>query len=323
MVVLIAMFVDKVVGDPQGLPHPVIFIGRWISYWERKWNLAPYSSHPRTRLALGACLTFLTVGLSWFIPFLVLHWIYHIQRIVWMILNIWLISTTIAWKGLADAGKSVYHALTQQGLEAARIEVAMIVGRDTEHLSESEVIRATVETVAENIVDAIVSPVFFGVLGGAPLALAFRAANTLDSMVGYRNERYFYFGRASARLDDVLNYLPARLTIILLSAAVYVSRLSLKGAWNMLRRDSPHHPSPNAGIPESMVAGALSVRLGGTNFYQGVVSERATMGDSVRPLSSMDILTTMTLMHRVSWYIVILIGLMIGGGLLCQNGCHF
>lgn len=320
IVVFLALLIDKLVGDPKWFPHPVIFMGKWISFWERKWNRPPYTGQPRQRLLLGAVLTVSTVGLSWSVTFVLLHWLHEFSPIVSTTLNVLLISTTIAWKGLLDAGRNVYTALTKQGLLAARQEVGRIVGRDTDHLTDSEVVRATVETLAENIVDAIVSPVFFGILGGAPLAFAYRAANTLDSMVGYKNERYQFFGRPSARLDDVLNYIPARLTVFLLFLAIGLARLSFRQAWVALRRDARRHPSPNSGIPEAMVAGALSVQLGGTNVYGGVISQRAPMGQALRPLSTKDIVLTLRLVNLVSFSLVVISCLMAGGFVLWQDG---
>ncbi|EPZ43217.1 adenosylcobinamide-phosphate synthase CbiB [Alicyclobacillus acidoterrestris] len=294
-----AMLADCVLGDPPRIPHPVVIIGKWIAWADRAWNQQPERALP-TR-ALGAFLTAVTVlgagGLSWLLIIL----LYLISPWLAVVVNVWLISTTIAWRGLVQAGKSVYDALHNEGIGAGRQAVSMIVGRDTAHLDEAEVTRACVETLAENIVDAIVSPVVFGCIGGAPLAMAYRAANTLDSMVGYKNDRYRYFGWASARLDDVLNYIPARLTAGLLYIAIALSGGKARRAWRIYRRDAHLHPSPNSGIPESMVAGALGVRLGGQNVYGGVISNRATMGDALRPLTAADIRVTMRLVSTVSW----------------------
>lgn len=319
-VVIFALLVDSVVGDPEWLPHPVIFIGRWVSFWEHHWNPPPYHEHPLGRVFLGFILAVSTVGLSWLLPFLLLLWFNHLLPGGAFLLNILLMSTTIAWKGLVDAGRKVHLALTKQGLLAARAEVSKIVGRDTDHLSDAEVVRATVETLAENIVDAIVSPVFFGLIGGAPLAMAYRAANTLDSMVGYKSERYLLFGRVSARQDDLLNYIPARLTALLLSVAIGLAQLSLRQAWVALRHDARRHPSPNSGIPESMVAGALSVQLGGANVYDGVVSQRATMGQARRWLVANDILLAIRLVNLVSLSMLVVLSLTAGGWVLWRVG---
>ncbi|HBI04456.1 MAG TPA: cobalamin biosynthesis protein CobD, partial [Paenibacillaceae bacterium] len=172
--------------------------------------------------------------------------------------------------------------------------------RDTEKLDEKEVSRGAVETVAENIVDAIISPLFYAAIGGAPLAMAYRAANTLDSMVGYKNEKYLQLGWASARFDDIANFIPARLTAILLVGVSWVLKLNGKGAIQGILRDARKHPSPNSGFTEAGVAGALGIQLGGLNFYQGIPSQRATMGIPTRPLRSADILTTNKIMNGVT-----------------------
>ncbi|MOA09758.1 cobalamin biosynthesis protein [compost metagenome] len=190
--------------------------------------------------------------------------------------------------------------LRRNDLPAARRSLGMIVGRDTDDLAQPEIVRGTVETVAENIVDAVVSPLFYALIGGAPLAMAYRAVNTLDSMVGYKNDKYINLGWASARLDDVANFIPARLTALMLIGASWLLKLDARGALRMVRRDASSHPSPNSGYPESAVAGALGIRLGGHNSYHGVMSFRAYMGDHTRDMESEDILRTSKLMFLVS-----------------------
>lgn len=210
--------------------------------------------------------------------------------------EVWLISTTIASKGLKDAGMAVFTELRQGDIPAARRALGMIVGRDTGHLESPEIVRGTVETVAENIVDAIISPLFFALLGGAPLAMAYRAVNTLDSMVGYKNDKYRDLGWASARLDDVANYIPARITALLLTLCAALLRLDWRRCWRTVRRDARLHPSPNSGYPESAVAGALGIRLGGENVYHGVTSFRAYMGDPLRTMEPEDIIVASRMM---------------------------
>lgn len=222
----------------------------------------------------------------------------------------WLISTTIAVKGLKDAAMHVHEPIVRGDMAAARKHVGYIVGRDTAELDEAEVSRAAVETVAENTVDAFVSPILFALLGAAPLAMFYRAANTLDSMVGYKNDKYRDFGWASARLDDALNYLPARLTGGLLAIAALLRRgMSARGALRAVRRFARLHPSPNSGIPESAVAGALGIQLGGTNRYGSVISERARMGWPTRSLEREDIPRAIRLLYGVSY--------LMAGGCLC------
>lgn len=293
-----AYLIDRVVGDPRSLPHPVIIMGWWITRLERVIrSLVKEESH--LKLA-GVLFPLVIVGGSYAVVWLILWGATFIHPVLAWILGAWLISATIATKGLADAGMEIARHLVAGDMEAARRSLSMVVGRDTERLDEPEVCRGAVETVAENIVDAIVSPLIFAAIGGAPLAMAYRAANTLDSMVGYKNEKYLNLGWASARFDDVLNYIPARLTALLLVAASWLQRLDGKQCWAMIRRDAHLHPSPNSGLPEAGVAGALGVQLGGLNYYQGVASNRAKMGDAKRPLQASDIVATIRLMYLVS-----------------------
>ncbi len=309
---LLAVIVDRIIGDPRFIPHPVVFIGKYISGFDRYMNV-PNGSRYAKRV-LGALLTVSTLALASIVPWTLLFFVNRYSPLWAEVMNVYLISTTIAWKGLIKAGWGVLHRLQQEGIGAARQEVAMIVGRDTEHLSESEVVRATVETLAENIVDAIVSPVFYACIGGAPLAFLYRAANTLDSMVGYKNDRYREFGWCSARLDDVLNFIPARLTIGLLWFAAWMTKNNPREALRTMWADARKHPSPNSGIPEAMVAGALGVQLGGVNFYGGIESRRATMGTPYRVLEPADIGRTIHLIHVTSLVLLALIGA--GGALM-------
>ncbi len=282
-----ALGVDGLVGDPQGWPHPVALMGAAIAAFDQRMNQDSCDpGRRRIRGVIVACAIPLAAGgAAWIL-------VWGTGRI-WSPLGwmaaIWITSTTVAWKGLGNAGLDVYRALTQ-GLPAARQAVGRIVGRDTDQLSETEVIRAAVETLAENIVDGVVAPLFYAVVGGAPLAVAYRAVNTLDSMVGYRNARYQDFGWASARFDDVVNFVPARITAVLVWAALVILGLAPRRAWKSMRQDAHRHPSPNAGIPEAMMAGGLGVRLGGLNFYGGVPSHRAELGDSTRALEATDIM---------------------------------
>ncbi|KYP80383.1 adenosylcobinamide-phosphate synthase [Ferroacidibacillus organovorans] len=308
MLATVSLLVDRVVGDPRILPHPVVLMGNVTRFMERRLNKWQ-SDRARALQMKGVLLTLMVTGGS----FVITSWTCMIAAAVSPLLgifvNIWLISTTIAWKGLNRAGREVYTALTTRDLDAGRKAVSMIVGRDSAQMNESEVVRATVETLAENVVDAIVSPVFFAMLGGAPLAMAYRAVNTLDSMVGYKNDRYRAFGWASARLDDVLNYLPARATVLLLYFALLRDRRSANSAWRVMCRDARKHPSPNSGFPESMVAGGLSIQLGGLNYYDGVPSHRAQMGDPFRSLTPERILETVRLVAKTGWLLFSVAGL--------------
>lgn len=304
IMLVVAIVIDWIVGDPKRIPHPVIAIGRWTSYLERR--LLP--REPK-RLH-GAIMTLTVIASSFFALWggtSLAAWIHP-----WLgyAAQTWFISTTIAIKGLKDAAMLVYDRLTRGDLPEARQYTGYIVGRDTRELDEAELSRATVETVSENIVDAVLSPLFYAWLGAAPLAMLYRAANTLDSMVGYRNDKYLRFGWASARLDDVLNWVPARLTggLLIIVAALY-RPTSPSRAFKAIVAFARYHPSPNSGIPESAVAGALGIQLGGANRYGDVVSERAKMGWRTRALHRGDIIHAVRLLYGVS--------ILVAGGLLC------
>ncbi|GIP34365.1 cobalamin biosynthesis protein CobD [Paenibacillus sp. J2TS4] len=344
-----AIMLDRWIGDPKWPTHPVIWMGRLIHWLEKalrrdehqaisvskrsesagdgesrdtglrgndsgkegRRNTVSQNGLSSSSLRLrGAVLAILTVGSAAAILYGIVWGAVMIHPWLGYAVNTWFIATTIAIKGLKDAAILVYKPLTEGHLQDARTYVGYIVGRDTASLEESEITRAAVETVAENTVDAVVSPLFFALLGGAPLAMAYRAANTLDSMVGYKNERYLHFGWFSARLDDVLNWIPARLTgLLLVVSSLSIRGMSAKRAWLSILHFARLHPSPNSGIPEAAAAGAMGVRLGGVNRYGDTVSERAGMGWPLQSLNREHIIATVRLLLRTSDFIV--------GGVVC------
>lgn len=312
LIIMAAYLLDRLIGDPRWLPHPVIGMGYAISALEKAIRRQVGSDRGLKRA--GLLLPLIVAGGSFVLAWALLRLLAWIHPWLSVGAEMVLIATTIASKGLKEAGMAVYRELQAGDLPAARRELGMIVGRDTQQLDEPEIVRGAVETVAENIVDAIISPLFYALIGGAPLALAYRAVNTLDSMVGYKNEKYLHLGWASARLDDVANYIPARLTAVMLVAAAWMQRHDAARSWRTVKRDARLHPSPNSGFPESAVAGALGTRLGGYNVYHGVRSFRAYMGDQIRPLESEDIRHTIRLMFAVSGMFV---GLCLLGGASC------
>lgn len=315
--IALAIMIDLIVGDPRSIPHPVVLIGRFISAFERLWNRGT----AQQRKLSGALLTVIVVGGVWLVSGLVLALLERLHPGLVLIAELWLLSTTLAIKGLGDAARAVVKPLTKGDLPAARKALGMIVGRDTQRLDEAEITRGTVETVAENTVDGITAPLFFALIGGAPLALAYKAVNTLDSMVGYKNQRYADFGFASAKLDDVANWIPARLTALCLWLAGLlldvsgVLNLRWKSALSSTCRDAPRHPSPNAGWPEAMVARLLGVQLGGTNVYQGVVSQRATLGEPLEVLQVTHITAAVRLMHG-AWILFMVLSVVVIAGIL-------
>ncbi|AIQ16431.1 cobalamin biosynthesis protein [Paenibacillus sp. FSL H7-0357] len=294
LILLAAYVLDLIVGDPRSLPHPVVYMGKAISAIERL--IRRFVSQPRSLKRAGILLPLLVAGGAWGLTALLVGLLSWVSPWLGWAAGAWLLSTTVAAKGLKEAGLAVYVELRKGDHPAARRALGMIVGRDTAGLDSPEIVRGTVETVAENIVDAIISPLFFALLGGAPLAMAYRAVNTLDSMVGYKNDKYRDLGWASARLDDVVNYIPARITALLLTLCAWLLRLDWRGCWRTVLRDARLHPSPNSGYPESAVAGALGIRLGGENVYHGITSFRAYMGDPLRAMEPEDIIVTSRLM---------------------------
>lgn len=316
--VLAAIVIDWVIGDPawRWLTHPVVRIGRLIAYLENRLYPIPVKQESesaaearRARLR-GAVLAFLTIGLSAGSIWLMVWLADQVHLWVGYAASTWFISTTIAVKGLKDAAMAVYKPLSEGRIDEAREQVGFIVGRNTSQLDEPEITRAAVETVAENIVDAFISPVCYALAGGAPLAMLYRASNTLDSMVGYKNEKYIHFGWASARWDDVMNWIPARLAgLLIVMAAWFSPGLRAGRAARSIVRFARLHPSPNSGIPESAVAGALGIELGGVNVYHGRTSERARMGWLLREREREDIRRTVGILYGVSY--------LVAGGLLC------
>ncbi len=280
----LAFLVDLLVGDPPRKTHPVVLIGKAIQVLIK--GLGGFGAGRRTGLVRGALLAFTVVIGGYIFTAATVNALGLCAPVLSACASVWLVSTTVAAKGLARAARQIESRLNEGDIDGARKSVANIVGRDTLGMSEEDIIRATVETVAENTVDAVVSPIFYAFIGGAPLAMAYRATNTLDSMVGYKDDRFRYFGRASARLDDAVNYLPARITGILIVIASLIARENYRNAFRMLVRDSHKHLSPNSGFPEASVAGALGVQLGGRNVYRNKVSIRAYMGE---PLYKLDI----------------------------------
>jgi adenosylcobinamide-phosphate synthase len=292
-----ACLLDAAIGDPRWLPHPVRWMGSLINWYERHVHQLLLS--PTSQRMAGALLA---VGLpaGAYIAGSLLIWFGNsIDSFCGNVVTVLLAWTTLAARDLIDHVVSVQRALQSVSLKEARAAVAKIVGRDTEEMDEPEIVRATVETIAESTADGIVAPLFYLVLGGAPLALAYKAISTLDSMIGHLDERYRWFGWASARLDDAANFFPARITafLLVLSAGI-VSRSwpAMQRAWRIMFRDGSHHPSPNSGRPEAAMAGALGVQLGGLNHYDGLPVQRPCLGDPDRPLARAHIGMALTLM---------------------------
>ena len=296
---ILGFIADTLIGDPRSKLHPVVLIGQLIAGLEKLFYRETQSS--RQKLVSGGILAMLVMVLTYEIVNAIELLLQNISnKYVIMAINGFLLSFTISPKSLANAGREIYDYLMVEDLENARYKVGWIVGRDTENLSPQEVSRAAIETVAENTVDGIISPLFFFLIGGLPLAYLYRAINTMDSMLGYKNDRYLYFGRVAARIDDVANYIPARITGIIFVVSAFVLRLNTTNSWKMLRRDASKHPSPNGGWAEASVAGALEIRLGGYNFYFGRETFRAYMGEPLQEMGPQHIMTCIQMMYTAT-----------------------
>lgn len=296
---ILAFLMDCVIGDPRSKFHPVVLIGKLIAGLET-WLYSPEDSDKR-KFWRGLLLMLLVLVICYGATAGI---VYGVRRLGFPYLS-WgvealLLSFTISPRNLAEAGREIQRYLAAGDIEEARFKVGWIVGRDTDKLTVPEITRATVETIAENIVDGVISPLFFFFLGGVPLAVAYRAANTMDSMIGYKNEKYLFFGRAAARTDDAWNYIPARITGLLLVLAAWLLKYDWREAWRMMRRDAAKHPSPNGGFTEATVAGALGIRLGGLNYYFGRPSFRTYMGEPRQELSPRHISGAIRLMYAAT-----------------------
>ncbi|MDQ0243518.1 adenosylcobinamide-phosphate synthase [Bacillus fengqiuensis] len=288
-----ALLFDRLFGDPHHWPHPVRWFGRWISWMDQRLNKG--TKKKMKGFLLVVSMAFWTIGAAGALVYAG----YQLHLLIGILIEAIFIYTTIAARSLAEAAMNVARPLSLEDIEEARKEVGMIVGRDTDQLSEQEIARAAVETVAENTSDGVTAPLFFAFAGGAPLALFYRAINTCDSMVGYKNERYGQFGYFSAKCDDVLNYIPSRLTAIIM-ALMNVSRssFSLSYVFSIIKRDARKHPSPNSGYGESAMAALLGIQLGGTNTYQGIPSHRPKIGDPVNETLTGTINESIVIMRR-------------------------
>ena len=307
---LIGFALDLVIGDPEGWPHPVIWMGKYISFLEKKLR-ARGGDLRRSAVLLTASTVLLSMAVAALVCFL-LSLLGRIPLLIGMGIIAW---TTLSAKCLAKEGRGVADAL-RVSVEKGRTQVARIVGRDTQSLSEEEIVCAAVETIAENTTDGVIAPMLYLLLGGPVLAIGFKAASTLDSMVGYLDEKYRDIGWSSARLDDVLNYIPARVCGFLMCAAAAFTRLDAKNALRILRRDHANHLSPNCAWSEAAAAGALHIQLGGTHTYFGKTVEKPTIGDADRPVETADIGRANRLLYGASVLMLLLLsaaGLLLGG----------
>jgi len=307
LIILSAFFLDFLVGDPRWFPHPVRGIGLLIQEGEAV--LRRLARTPKMEKLAGAVLVILVISLVFFMSYFLILLSFRTSPASGFVVSVILAYTTLAARDLAGSAKKVLARLDADDLAKAREELSMIVGRDTGELDEHEISRAVVETVAENASDGVAAPLFYMAIGGPALALAYKAVNTMDSMIGYKNARYINFGWAAARLDDIANYLPARITAVLICLVSEIQRRLKPAAakpqstpWSVMLRDGRKHPSPNSGWPEAAMAGALGVRLGGPSTYGGRASLKPVLGEEGRATVKKDIEKSVRFMYSASLF---------------------
>lgn len=287
---------DLIFGDPRWLYHPVRLIGNLIALIEKLIRkIMPVSK--AGELAGGFITVVLVLLLCGIVPWVLLHLVFGLNVVAGVILEAFMCYQLLAVKSLKDESMKVYDALTGSTIEDARKAVSMIVGRDTQNLDQKGVAKAAIETVAENFSDGVIAPMFYMFIGGPVLMYIYKGINTMDSMLGYKNDRYIYFGRCAARLDDAANFIPSRLAALLLIAAAYIGGFNGKGAVKIFKRDRFNHASPNSAQTESAAAGALDIQLAGNAYYFGKLYEKPTMGDSVKEPEAEDIKRVNKLMY--------------------------
>ncbi|MPM18658.1 Cobalamin biosynthesis protein CobD [bioreactor metagenome] len=300
---------DLIIGDPQNPIHPIRLIGNLCkgieNYFRKKLSKS---------LKMAGLSTWISVVLIVFVfSNLILRISYNFNYIFGVIIGGIIIYFCIATKSLKVEALKVVKALQENNIEEARQKLSYIVGRDTKNLNEEEILRAVVETIAENISDGVVAPIFYAGLFGAPFALVYKAVNTMDSMFGYKNDKYYEFGYFPAKFDDIFNYIPARITGYLIVIAAFILRMDYKNSYKIYKRDRYNHSSPNSAHPESAVAGALGLKLGGANYYFGKLVEKPTIGDEIKKIEVKDVNKTSNILYMVSflsYLIAILLSLM-------------
>ncbi len=308
IIIGIAFVLDMFFGDPYWLPHPICLIGKIISFLEKK-----IRRMIKNELFGGLLLVVLVLLFCFFLPFAILFVANQFNYYLGIILETYFCFQIFAAKSLKKESMKVYEPLVKEDITEARKYLSYIVGRDTQKLEKRGIIKATVETIAENTTDGVIAPLIFMAIGGAPLAFLYKGINTMDSMIGYKNEKYIRFGKCAARLDDVVNFIPARLAAIIMILSSAILRLNFAGAVRIYLRDRKNHKSPNSAQTESVCAGALGVQLAGDAFYFGQLVHKPTIGDDNREIVPSDIPLTNRLMYLTSISAVIIIILIRGG----------
>lgn len=307
LALVIGFLLDAVFGEPAWIPHPVVLIGNLISWLEKKIR-GFFPDTPGDEIGGGAVLVCLVILISTGIPAVLLFLAGKIHPILRLVLESFWCFQLLAAHSLKSESMKVYTQLKKKNLDRARRAVSMIVGRDTENLSEEGVAKAAVETVAENTSDGVIAPLFYMAIGGATFGFLYKAINTMDSMIAYKNDKYLYFGRVAAWMDDIFNFIPARLSALLMILATVFCRYDTENAVNIFFRDRHNHASPNSAQTESVCAGALDVQLAGDAWYFGKLHKKPFIGDPIRPINTEDIRRANKLM-----YVTAILGLVIFG----------
>ena len=295
LALVLGFILDLIIGDPHGLYHPIRLVGNLIGFLEKHMNRR--NDSPNRQMVKGWLMMLIVITVSSGIPLLLLILAYRIHPVCRVILETVMCWQLLATKSLKDESMKVYKKLKRHDLQGSRKAVSMIVGRDTDVLDESGVTKATVETIAENTSDGVIAPMLYMAIGGAFLGWMYKSINTMDSMVAYKNDRYLYFGRIPAYLDDVVNYIPARLSGLLMIAATFLVKLDGAHAFAIFKRDRYNHASPNSAQTEAVMSGALNVQLAGDAWYFGELHKKKTIGDDIRPIEAADIVRANKLLY--------------------------
>lgn len=295
-IVSIAFLIDLLTGDPYFIPHPVVFMGKSIEFFEKKVRKL-FVNKKIGGFCIAVCNLILSFGFAW----LIRHYTYAYDKRLGFIAECLMLSQMIAAHGLRKESMKVQNSLEKEGIEEARKRLSMIVGRDTDRLDEEGIIKATIETVAENFSDGVIAPIFYALIGGCPGAYLYKMINTMDSMIGYKDEKYLEIGRYAAKLDDIANFIPSRLSAIFLLIAGFIGGMDYKSGIHIFLKDRYKHASPNAAQTESVVAGLLGVELAGDAYYFGKLHKKEKIGEAKRKVNIADIKRSNDLMYLAAF----------------------
>lgn len=306
--VMAGCILDLIFGDPQWLPHPIRFIGWLISSGEK--ILRKFCKSLKSEYICGVILTVLVLTISFAVPFIILFLLFKVNYILAIVIQAFMCYQIIATKSLKVESMKVYDELIKNDIENARKKLSWIVSRDTGSLDFSGITKSTIESISENASDGVIAPLIFMLIGGAPLGFLYKAVNTLDSMIGYKNDRYMNFGRFAANLDDFFNYIPARVSAYFMILASFLCQYDFKNAIKIYKRDKNNHKSPNSAHTEAACAGALNIQIAGSNYYFGKLVEKPTIGDDMRSVEAVDIIKANRLMY-CTFMITLIVGILL------------